>query len=74
MAPRRRAVVGEIVVAHELGCAASFTSAPTCAATARRPGDRDRRSRDPGLAGLRTPFGTRRVLDMPVGELLPRIC
>jgi hydrogenase maturation factor len=23
---------------------------------------------------LRTPFGTRRVLDMPVGELLPRIC
>jgi len=23
---------------------------------------------------LRTIFGTRRVLDMPVGELLPRIC
>jgi len=23
---------------------------------------------------MRTPFGTRRVLDMPVGELLPRIC
>jgi hypothetical protein len=23
---------------------------------------------------LRTAFGTRRVLDMPIGELLPRIC
>jgi len=28
----------------------------------------------PGRVALRTPFGTRRVLDMPVGELLPRIC
>ncbi len=28
----------------------------------------------PGRVGLRTEFGTRRVLDMPVGELLPRIC
>jgi len=28
----------------------------------------------PGLVALRTPFGTRRVIDMPVGELLPRIC
>ena len=27
-----------------------------------------------GRVALRTPFGTRRVLDMPVGELLPRIC
>ena len=28
----------------------------------------------PGRVALRTAFGTRRVLDMPVGELLPRIC
>lgn len=28
----------------------------------------------PGRVALRTQFGTRRVLDMPVGELLPRIC
>jgi hydrogenase expression/formation protein HypE len=28
----------------------------------------------PGRVALRTVFGTRRVLDMPVGELLPRIC
>ncbi len=28
----------------------------------------------PGRVALRTMFGTRRVLDMPVGELLPRIC
>ena len=28
----------------------------------------------PRRVALRTPFGTRRVLDMPVGELLPRIC
>ena len=28
----------------------------------------------PGRVALRTPFGTRRVLDMPIGELLPRIC
>jgi len=28
----------------------------------------------PGRVALRTPFGTRRVLDMPAGELLPRIC
>ena len=28
----------------------------------------------PGRVALRTTFGTRRVLDMPVGELLPRIC
>ena len=27
-----------------------------------------------GRVALRTEFGTRRVLDMPVGELLPRIC
>jgi len=27
-----------------------------------------------GRVALRTRFGTRRVLDMPVGELLPRIC
>jgi hydrogenase expression/formation protein HypE len=27
-----------------------------------------------GRVALRTQFGTRRVLDMPVGELLPRIC
>jgi hydrogenase expression/formation protein HypE len=31
-------------------------------------------STHPGRVALRTPFGTRRVLDMPVGELLPRIC
>ncbi len=31
-------------------------------------------SAHPGRVALRTPFGTRRVLDMPVGELLPRIC
>lgn len=28
----------------------------------------------PGKVALRTAFGTRRVLDMPIGELLPRIC
>jgi hydrogenase expression/formation protein HypE len=28
----------------------------------------------PRRVALRTPFGTRRVLDMPIGELLPRIC
>ncbi|MEZ5125550.1 MAG: hydrogenase expression/formation protein HypE [Thermoleophilia bacterium] len=28
----------------------------------------------PGRVALRTGLGTRRVLDMPVGELLPRIC
>ena len=28
----------------------------------------------PGRVALRTSLGTRRVLDMPVGELLPRIC
>jgi hydrogenase expression/formation protein HypE len=28
----------------------------------------------PGRVALRTVYGTRRVLDMPVGELLPRIC
>jgi len=28
----------------------------------------------PRRVALRTEFGTRRVLDMPVGELLPRIC
>jgi hydrogenase expression/formation protein HypE len=28
----------------------------------------------PGRVALRTAFATRRVLDMPVGELLPRIC
>jgi hydrogenase expression/formation protein HypE len=28
----------------------------------------------PRRVALRTPLGTRRVLDMPVGELLPRIC
>ena len=28
----------------------------------------------PGRVALRTALGTRRVLDMPVGELLPRIC
>jgi hydrogenase expression/formation protein HypE len=28
----------------------------------------------PGRVALRTQYGTRRVLDMPVGELLPRIC
>ena len=27
-----------------------------------------------GRVALRTRLGTRRVLDMPVGELLPRIC
>lgn len=30
--------------------------------------------RHPGRAALRTAFGTRRVLDLPAGELLPRIC
>jgi hydrogenase expression/formation protein HypE len=28
----------------------------------------------PGRVALRTAYGTRRVVDMPVGELLPRIC
>jgi len=26
------------------------------------------------LGALRTAYGTRRIVDMPVGELLPRIC
>ena len=28
----------------------------------------------PGRVALRTAYGTRRIVDMPVGELLPRIC
>ncbi len=28
----------------------------------------------PGLVTLRTPIGSKRILDMPSGELLPRIC
>ncbi len=28
----------------------------------------------PGRVALRTVYGTRRIVDMPVGELLPRIC
>jgi hydrogenase expression/formation protein HypE len=28
----------------------------------------------PGLVVLRTPVGGRRILDLPMGELLPRIC
>ncbi len=31
-------------------------------------------SAHPRRVALRTAFGTRRVLDMPIGELLPRIC
>ncbi|MDJ0513446.1 MAG: hydrogenase expression/formation protein HypE [Methyloceanibacter sp.] len=29
---------------------------------------------EPGLVTIRTPIGGRRILDMPAGELLPRIC
>ena len=29
---------------------------------------------EPGLVTLQTPIGGRRILDMPAGELLPRIC
>jgi len=28
----------------------------------------------PGLVVLRTPIGGQRILDLPQGELLPRIC
>ncbi len=29
---------------------------------------------NPGLVALRTPLGTHRIIDLPTGELLPRIC
>jgi hydrogenase expression/formation protein HypE len=29
---------------------------------------------EPGLVTMQTPIGGRRILDMPAGELLPRIC
>ncbi len=28
----------------------------------------------PGMVVMRTPFGTRRIIDLPLGEQLPRIC
>ncbi len=31
-------------------------------------------SESPGMVQLQTPIGTRRVLELPAGELLPRIC
>jgi len=29
---------------------------------------------EPGMVTIETPIGGRRILDMPAGELLPRIC
>jgi hydrogenase expression/formation protein HypE len=60
VAPERAAEVLAAVQSHPLGRQAQRIGAIT--------GDH------PGRVVLRTSFGTRRVLDMPVGELLPRIC
>lgn len=60
VAPERAAAVLAALRAHPLGRQAQRIGGIS--------GDH------PGRVVLRTSFGTRRVLDMPVGELLPRIC
>jgi hydrogenase expression/formation protein HypE len=66
---------GKMVIACDAGCA----DAVLAALRAHPLGTRAARigeltDRHPGRAALRTVFGTRRVLDLPAGELLPRIC
>jgi len=58
--PERADAVLEAVKRHPLGSRAALIGEVV--------------SDHPGRVAMRTPFGTRRVLDMPVGELLPRIC
>ena len=60
VAPEASERVLEALRAHPYGRDAAVVGAVTTA--------------HPGRVALRTPFGTRRVLDMPAGELLPRIC
>ena len=60
VAPEASGAVVAALRAHPLGGDAAQVGVVTAA--------------HPGRVALRTVFGTRRVLDMPVGELLPRIC
>jgi len=60
VAPQRAAEVVEALRGRPEGARAARIGALTAA--------------HPGRVALRTAFGTRRVVDMPVGELLPRIC
>ena len=60
VAPEKSDAVVAALRAHALGRHAARIGAITAA--------------HPGRVALRTLLGTRRVLDMPVGELLPRIC
>ncbi len=60
VAPEKSDAVVAALRAHALGRHAARIGSITAA--------------HPGRVALRTVLGTRRVLDMPVGELLPRIC
>jgi len=60
VAPEAADAVAAALRAHPLGRDAARVGVVTSA--------------HPGRVALRTVYGTRRVLDMPVGELLPRIC
>jgi hydrogenase expression/formation protein HypE len=60
VAPEKADAVVAALRAHPLGRHAARIGSITAA--------------HPGRVALRTVLGTRRVLDMPVGELLPRIC
>lgn len=61
IAPREAAApLLQVLRAHPLGAEASIIGEVTAA--------------HPGVVVLRTAFGTQRLLDMPAGELLPRIC
>ena len=60
VAPEAADIVVAALRAHPLGREAAQVGVMTAA--------------HPGRVALRTVYGTRRVLDMPVGELLPRIC
>jgi hydrogenase expression/formation protein HypE len=60
VAPEKADAVVAALRAHALGRHAARIGAIT--------------AEHPGRVALRTVLGTRRVLDMPVGELLPRIC
>ena len=60
VAPEAADIVVAALRAHPLGREAAQVGVVTAA--------------HPGRVALRTVYGTRRVLDMPVGELLPRIC
>ena len=60
VAPQRAAEVVEALRGRPEGARAARIGALTAA--------------HPGRVALRTGYGTRRVVDMPVGELLPRIC